>query len=363
MKAFNLSQTRRKITLWFLYLSVGAILVVLVQSCTQLAAETKNQDEPEVAIPVKTATIRSVEMAIPIRISGTVSPVQESRLSFKTGGIIKSIRVNEGDRVKAGSVLATLNLAEIQAQVLQARVGVEKSQRDFNRASALYRDTVGTLERLQNAATALEMSKANLVMSEHNLKYSTITAPTDGIILQKFVEENELATPGTPVLYFAASNKQWILKVGLTDKDVVRVQPGDPANISLDAWPNEALKGAVSQIGDAPNAMTGLYTVEITVNTKHLTVKPGFFARAEITPSLKKSYTLVPMSALQEGLGDQAGIFTVNANQRLHKETIRVDEIFNDELALSNRPELNGKEVVIEHGKELRNNQTVNVLN
>ncbi len=363
MKAFNLSQSIRRTSLSFLYLIGVIILVMPVQSCSQKDAKAKNNNKPEMASPVKTATIQSAEMAIPIRISGTVSPVKESRLSFKTGGIIKSITVNEGDRVKAGSILATLNLDEIQAQVLQARVSLNKSQRDFNRASALYRDTVGTLERLQNATTALEISKASLVVSEHNLKYSTITAPTNGIILQKYVEENELASPGTPILYFASTNKQWVLKVGLTDKDVVRVQLGDPANISMDAWPKQQLEGAISQIGDAPDAMTGLYTIEIIIHTKNLAIKPGFFARAEIIPSQKETYTLIPISALQEGVADQVDIYTVKDNMHLHKESIRVDKILNDKLALSNRPDLIGKKVVIEQSKNLKNNQEITTRN
>ncbi len=363
MKAINLSQSIRKIALYFLYLIVGSILVIPVQSCSQQDEKAKNMNEPEIATHVKTAAIQSAEMAIPIRISGTVSPAHETRLSFKTGGIIKSINVDEGDRVKAGAILATLNLDEIQAQVLQARVSLEKSERDYKRSSALYRDTVGTLERLQNATTALEMSKANMVMAEHNLKFSTITAPTNGIILQKFVEENELASPGAPILYFASTSTQWILKVGLTDKDVVRVRLGDPANISMDAWPSKQLEGAISQIGDAPDAITGLYTIEITIQTINLAVKPGFFARAEIIPSQKATYTLIPISALQEGVGNQVDIYTVKDNMHLYKESIRVDKILNDMLALSNRSDLIGKKVVIEQSKDLKNNQTVTIKN
>ena len=363
MKAINLSQSIRKIALYFLYLILGIILVIPVQSCSQQDAKAKDLNEPEITTHVKIANIQSAEMAIPIRISGTVSPVHETRLSFKTGGIIKSINVDEGDRVKAGAILATLNLDEIQAQVLQARVSHEKSERDFKRSSALYRDTVGTLENLQNATTALEIAKASMVMAEHNLKYSSITAPTNGIILQKYVEENELASPGTSILYFASTSTQWILKVGLTDKDVVRVPRGDSANISMDAWPSKQLKGSISQIGDAPDAMTGLYTIEIIIQTKSLAVKPGFFARAEIIPSQKETYTLIPISALQEGVGDQVDIYTVKDNMHLHKESIRVDKILNDMLALSNRPDLIGKKVVIEQSRDLKNNQTVTIKN
>jgi len=362
MKSYRLSSITESTAINILFVFAAIFLVVLSQSCSQQDAKANKKAPSEKALPVKTAIIRSAEMAVPIRISGTVSPIHESRLSFKTGGIIKTINVDEGDRVKAGAVLATLNLEEIQAQVAQARLSFEKSQRDYDRAEALYRDTVGTLESLQNATTDLDIAKANIVMVEHNLKFSTITAPTDGIILQKFVEENELASPGAPIVHFASTNTQWILKVGLTDKDIVRVQLGDPANISMDAWPTKQLEGTISQIGDAPDAMTGLYTIEIIIQTKNLAIKPGFFARAEIIPSQKETYTLIPISALQEGIGDQVDIYTVKDNNKLHKESVRVDKILNDELALLNRADLVGKKVVVEQSKDLRNNQTIKIL-
>jgi len=138
---------------------------------------------------------------------------------------------------------------------------------------------------------------------------------------------------------------------------------GDQAHISLDAWPDEQLKGSVSQIGDAPDAITGLYTVEVTVNSKNLNVKPGFFARAEITPSHKKTYTMVPINALQEGVGNQVYIYTVTPDKRLNKETIKVQEVFNDAMALSGHSALNGKHVVVEHAQELRANNLIVIAN
>jgi multidrug efflux pump subunit AcrA (membrane-fusion protein) len=86
-----------------------------------------------------------------ITASGLLSTENEARLSFKISGIIEKIFVKEGDRVRKGQLLATLKSTEIASQVQQVQLTVEKAQRDYQRANNLYKDSVVTLEQLQNA--------------------------------------------------------------------------------------------------------------------------------------------------------------------------------------------------------------------
>ena len=107
---------------------------------------------------------------------GKLASKEELKLSFKTGGIISEIFVDEGQTVKKGQVLAKLNLSEIQAQVNQAILGLDKAERDYRRANNLYKDSVVTLEQLQNTTTALDIAKSNVKIAEFNLQFSTIKA-------------------------------------------------------------------------------------------------------------------------------------------------------------------------------------------
>lgn len=343
----------------FLFLGL-MLLIVGFNSCTELKATAPENEESEIAIPVLTAKIKSETIAIPIGISGTLSPQKETRLSFKVGGVVKRVLVEEGDRVKAGQLLATINLDEINAQVQQAQSGLEKAERDYKRATALYADSVGTLERLQNAKTALDMANAHLIMLKHNQQYSSIVAPDDGIVLKKFIEENELIGTGSPVFLYASTNNSWMIKVGLTDKDVIRIKEGDKAIVTLDAWDNKELEGKVTLIGDSPHSHTGLYTIELSVSTDDLEVKPGFFARAIIQPSSKHDYTMVPIEALHEGLGDKASIFLLDKD-RVQKQQIIVKHIINEQLALVGGDDLINRQVVVECARELKSNQLVSL--
>lgn len=312
-----------------LLICTGLMFTLVFQSCTPSMATDSNEKETD-KIPVHVAEIIREEIAIPVRISGSISPSKESRLSFKTGGIIREIRVNEGDKVKKGALLAQLDLKEINQQVLQAEVAYQKAYRDFNRTSNLYRDTVATLQQLQNAKSALEVAQANVNIANYNLRHSSIYAPADGIILKKFMEENEITGTGTPVFYFAPSDDNWRMVVGVTDKNIVNLTLDNRATIFTDAYPNHALRAEVSKIANAPEINTGLYEVELSVDANDLKLKPGFFARGDIMPSEKVACSKFPVDAVNEGIGRKVSFFLyddkLNLAIRAEGEVIFLDE-------------------------------------
>ena len=125
-------------------------------------------------VPVKLAEVEQKQLATEIKGAGLLNSSREARLSFKTAGIIQKIYVEEGDKVRKGQLLATLNLTEINLQVAQYKEGVEKAKRDFQRAENLYKDSIATLEQKQNAETALRMAQQNLDIAKYNQNFSAI---------------------------------------------------------------------------------------------------------------------------------------------------------------------------------------------
>src|SRR5262245_23208964 len=131
-------------------------LAVYISSCNtdSRAGETKPSD----IIPVKTIALdNNVQTGI-INASGQFTTDDEAMLSFKTGGVIERIFVKEGDAMRKGQMLTTLNLTEINAQVQQAQLAYEKAKRDYQRTMNLHNDSVATLEQLQNAKTGLDLA-------------------------------------------------------------------------------------------------------------------------------------------------------------------------------------------------------------
>ena len=179
--------------------------------------------------PVRVVSLQEIQTTNPITASGVLASKEETVLSFKVGGVIQNLNVNEGEQVHTNQKLANLNLSEINAQVESAKYAYEKSIRDFERANNLYKDTVGTLEQVQNTKTVKEISKSNLATAQFNRQFSIINSPFKGSVLKKYVEEGEIVSAGQPVYKIGTTGftGAQILQVGIADKDVIKINIKD----------------------------------------------------------------------------------------------------------------------------------------
>src|SRR5262249_21623492 len=186
-------------------------------------------------------------------------------LSFKIGGVVARVLVDEGKAVRAGDTLAALDLREIDAGVTRARSAAEKADRDLARARRLYADSVATLEQTQNAQTGLDVARAELETATFNRRYAVIVAPASGVILRRTAEPGELVQSGTPTLTLGSSAGGIVMRAGLADRDAVRIALGDRAVVRFGALPGRTFEGHVTEIAAAADALTGTYRTEITV--------------------------------------------------------------------------------------------------
>jgi RND family efflux transporter MFP subunit len=302
--------------------------VVLVQSCSP-KTESTSTETPSDLIPVTVMKLSRTSIRPAIPVSGQLTTDDETQLSFKTGGVIKSIAVKEGDAIRRGQLLATLDLTEIRAQVSQARLSFEKAQRDANRVSSLHRDSVATLEQLQNSQTGLEIARRQLEAAEFNLTFSEIRAISDGFVLRKFVSEGQVVTPGSPVvLTNGASKSQWLLRAGLSDREWAMVSVGDSAEVQIDAIPNSTFSGIVTRKSEGTDPSTGSFMVEVsTRDIPRKALAAGMFGKAVLHPSKSIDAWSIPYDALLDGDATHGYVFVTNDNKTASKVEVTISGI------------------------------------
>ena len=316
--------------------------LIIITGCKPVAVKEVVKIE---GVKVRMAPVVVKEISLSLRSGGVVATSEEVKLSFKTGGIVARTYFKEGDPVKQGQLMAELNMSEINAQVNQARNGSDKAQRDYDRAKNLYADSVATLEQMQNAETALDVSKSILEMARFNQSHSKIVAPKSGVILRQLVKENELVAPGYPVYALGISGKNWIIRTALSDRDIVKVNIGDSASVVIDAWPGEPFSATVSQINEASNPMTGTYEIELKLSETKNRLASGFIANIEIFPSQKMSYWLIPMASVVEADGRTGYVYEVTPAGTAKKVKVTIATLYGEQAAISGGLE-NMKEVV-----------------
>lgn len=325
---------------------VGALAISLaVAAC----APTKEAAPPAAVPPiaVRTAPVIREPRAQPITGTGVLSSKAEMKASFKLGGILSRINVDEGDEVKRGQILAVLRATEVEVAVEQAGQGVAKAERDLARARSLFEGSAATREQLDDATTAASIARSQMRAARFNQDNSVIRAPANGRVLRRLAEPNELVGPGQPVLVLSGDSSGWVMRVSLADRDVVRITEDTPAEVEMSAWPGAGLPGHVAEIASAASVL-GTYEIEIAVSEpkattaprppetrampENMTLRSGMIGKVRISPPTTKIVSMVPASALRDGEGKSATVWQAMPDGTVVAHRVKV-AFFVDNLA------------------------------
>jgi len=293
-------------------LALASLLFLGAAGCGRIRSEAPPASD---AVPVKVAPVVVEAVARPLTATGTLGPKEEVPLSFKIGGVVGRVLVDEGQIVRTGDTLAALDLSEIDAAVARARSGADKAARDLARAQRLYADTVATLEQVQDAQTGRDVAAAELESAAFNRRYAVIVAPSAGVILKRSAEPGELAQAGTAVLTLGSRARGVVFRAALADRDAVQVALGDRAEVRFDALPDRAFAGTVTEIAAAADPQTGTYRVEVALPAA-AGLASGLVGRVDIRPRAARRATMVPVEAVLEADGSRASVFALAPDGR-----------------------------------------------
>ena len=306
--------------------------------------------------------IHSDYRSIPIDVSGRIYNKTEIKLAFKTGGLVQTVLVDEGEFVNEGQLLARLDLEEVDAAVEQAKAAYQKSRRDIERIAKLNKTNVLSRQKLQDAETEVTLRKADLKVAEFNQKYSVIRAPVSGYILHRDIELNELVQPGKTVFVLGSNEDGWVVRAGLIDRDIVRVALDDRVELFLDAYPGHSFNGEITQISQVVDTRSGIFSVEISLSPSKLTLFSGMVASAVINPKKLQYLFYVPIESLVESNSDEAEVYLFDrASGRVERVSIGVAFLYQDEVAVLSGLE-GHHEVVLSGVKRLESGDIVRAV-
>ena len=313
-----------------------------------------NQFETADIVSIKTAPTGSLAVTSNISASGLVTTENTANYSFKIGGLVKHIYVEEGHFFKKGQLLAALDETEISAGLNQTDLNVKKYERDYTRANNLYKDSVYTLEQLQNTKTGLDIARKQKDAVAFNARYAKIYAAADGFVSQKIANEGEVVGPGSPILAIneTSHNNNYLLKIGLTDKEWASVKIGQKASVTLDGYPDQNFDAVVFRKSQSADAALGSFQVELKLDMKNSKPAVGMFGKAEIHADTAQDLITIPYDALIEADGNKAFVFLVE-NNKVRRQPVTIYKFENkivyikdglektDQIVISNSAYLN----------------------
>ena len=327
-----------------LLLTPALVLMLTLSAC---------RDKPAALAPAVTAV--EVAPAVsgpalpPLTTTGLIWARDEMKLSFKLGGVVADVAVHNGERVRKGQVLARLEPAEVDAMQQQAQLAHDKAQRDLARGERLQADEVIPLEQLQNLRTQESLTAAQLRAASFNHGYANIVAPRDATVLRRLVEPHELVAPGQPVVVLGAQDSGYVVRMGLSDRELVQVHTGDVVTLRLDAFAGVTFSARVTRIAAAADERSGLFEVEAQLAASQQQPVTGMVAQVSLQPGAAAAQSLVyvPVASVLEGDGGRATVYVLREGKAVQR---RVEVAFISPAGVALRAGLTAGEQVITTG-------------
>jgi membrane fusion protein, multidrug efflux system len=301
---------------------------------------------------VRIQTVQSKSQVITEEVVGTVRAKLHATLEAKLSGRIDKMPVVLGQRVKAGELVARLDVGEINARLEQAEAALEQAERDWKRASSLFEEQAVTRAERDAAESRHRVAKGAVSEAKAMLSYVEVVAPFDGVVSKKWVDVGDLAAPGKPL-------------ISIEDPTALRLEAEVPQAIATQIQRDARLTGRVDGVSGeidgrvseiAPTADSVSRTIQVKVD---LSAQPGLssgqFARL-LVPLGQSSSLRIPASALVQR-GQLEIVFTV-ANQHAQMRLVKSGKRDSDEVEVLSGLHA-GDAVVIEGASRLRDGQPV----
>lgn len=261
---------------------------------------------------VKALELKPGELRVVVNATTTSTIKSETEVTLsaqRTGRIVK-LPVKEGDVVKAGALIAQLDLTKESVQsestLAQSRATFEETEKNLKRTEDLFNKGMVAQQDLDASRRAYEVAKSQYLAAAADAgvtrNYSVIKAPFDGVIAKKYTEVGELLLPGKQIVTIVNPDRIYVLAT-IDEVDVGRLRLGQPVTITVDAFPGEKFQGTVRRISPIVSGgklETRTADVWIYFNKRDARMKPGMSADVEILITTLENVLSVPSQSIVE---------------------------------------------------------------
>ena len=286
--------------------SFAAALLIAAASCSE-----------KTSYELETVTIQPQSLSEIVTATGTMESVTSVDVGTQVTGIISNLYVDFNDEVKKGQLIAEIDKTVLQSELqsadatlASAKATYDYTRRNFERDKALHAEKLisdydyqTSQKDYEVAKMAYEKSQADRVRAAKNLTYAEITAPIDGIVVSREVEEGQTVVSSMNVasLYVIADLDHMQVVGAVDEADIGQVKVGQHVSFTVDAYPEDTFTGTVTQVRISPTTTNNVVTYEVIVSTNNPDNKiiPGMTANLSIYTLELENTIAVPLKALK----------------------------------------------------------------
>jgi RND family efflux transporter MFP subunit len=323
-------------------LAALAALVLVLAVWKSVRSEAKPMSRAEDAFAVPVARVAREDLVNEVTIPAEFRPYAEVDLHAKVSGYVREIKVDFGDHVKAGQLLATLEVPELEDDLQNAIAARQRAEADYTNAHLIF-DRLSAVNQqhpnlvaLQDldtasakdltAAAAIAAAKAEVEKYKTMIEYTKITAPFDGVITRRYADPGALIQAGT------ASDTQSLPLVRVSDNYRLRldfpvsvayvkdIRVGDQVEVRVDSLGGRTFSGSITRTMSKVSEETRTMVTEIEVPNPKLELVPGMYAAVELKAERRPRVLSVPVESVASG--QRPSVYVVNDRGEIEERSV-----------------------------------------
>ena len=322
-------------------------IVIILFGCKQKQEAVKQE---VTAIKVKAQAVQTFKGLSDLRYSGTVEAAQTIPLSFQSSGTVEQVLVQEGDAVRKGQLLATVNKADNQSMYNLSLATYQQAKDAYDRLKQVYDN--GSLSEVKwvEMETNLKKAESQLQVSKNSLEKCNLYAPVSGIIGKRNVEPGQSSLSSFSPLELVKIETV-LVKISVPENEIGKIKKGMNASFTISALENKQYEGTITNVGVVADQFSRTYEVKITVKNTNLEIKPGMVCDVTLNTTAEKQMVLVPYNAISKDTDGSSFVYVVTDDQKsVRKQIVKLGDYQNNGLEILSG--LTANQSIVVEGKE-----------
>jgi len=308
-------------------IQVLVISILLLTGCNGKNSTEAKQE----AVVVLLKSIETVTLDKTLSVSGDIEGNKTVRLGFMVAGKINFIAAEEGQKVQAGELLASLDPESYQIAKDMTDANLDQTQDEFNRLSKMYATRSISESDYTKINTALKVAKSQQQLQAKNLKETKLYAPISGILLKKSTEKGEIIGIGLP-LFVVSDIRTVKVNASIPESELHNLQIGNTATVYVSSIDKD-FSGKITEIGSIAEATTRTFTVKIELKNPDLQIRPGMTAEIKIRTNSTESFVTIPAEAILHDIDNSSYVFIADTiKNQAFKRTISLGNILDNQI-------------------------------
>lgn len=315
-------------------------LVVLITACGN---SQQNGTEETIYVNTEKASLSDSPLQMPY--IGVVEAQQSTMVSFTGMAVLKSVTVGEGQKVKKGQLLATIDDTQARNALAAAKSALEQATDAQVRMKQLHDSNSLPDMKWVEIESKVKQAQASYEMCKKSLEECAIYAPCDGVIGSKIMSVGETVLPSEPVLDILSIDKVKV-RINVPEKEIAKLSEQTPSLMTFDALSGKIFYGGKIEKGVSADAVTHTYDARILLNNPNWDLLPGMVAKVYLTPEPNNRQITLPVKAVQQSTDKKLFVWVVK-NGTAQRVYINVGATIGNKIVITDGLD-EGEEVITE---------------